>query len=58
MLGQFWENSDIYCDIQNIYPTCILKKEQTINDFPDLKFVIDGEVYFLPRESYVVPQGE
>ena len=53
----FWEQLDIYCDISNTFPSCVLKEEQDFQDFPDLKFVIDGQPYFLPRESYVVYQG-
>ena len=54
MLLQFWEKIDIYCDVSSAYPSCVLKQEQTFSDFPDMKFTIDGQSYFLPRESYVV----
>jgi hypothetical protein len=61
MLEQIEENMDIQCEL-DVIPICGCPgdpdDEATIgvDDFPDLKYVMEGETYFIPRRSYVVKQ--
>ena len=48
------ENSlDLECLKSAAVPICYCSDDQ-YNNFPDLKFVIDGTPYFVPKESYLL----
>lgn len=50
-----YAEQEIFCLNSNI-PVCFCSESQ-YESFPDLAFNIDGENYFIPKESYVIKAG-
>ena len=48
--------TDVYCYESSIM-VCYCDDRQYNNSFPDFTFSIDGVKYFLPKESYVIREG-